>query len=83
MKSGTTKSKAFWVHVMHVLDMLRLVGVRNIVTGHVMCPLEHSYNMEGYECKVYLGITEFFKENMNGANGKLGENIVMVAGWVL
>jgi hypothetical protein len=34
--------------------------------------------MEGYECKVCPGITEFFKENMNGANGKLGEKIVAV-----
>jgi hypothetical protein len=30
--------------------------------------------MEGYECKVCPGITE----NMNGANGKLGEKIVAV-----
>jgi len=29
-----------------------------------MCPLEHSYNMEGYECKVCPGITDF--ENMWG-----------------
>jgi hypothetical protein len=41
-----------------------------------MCPLEHSYNLEGYERKVCPGITDF--ENMNGANGKLGEKIVAV-----
>jgi hypothetical protein len=36
------------------------------------------HNMEGYECKMWPSITQLFLENMNGAMGRLGENIVAV-----
>jgi hypothetical protein len=35
------------------------------------------HNVEGFRCKMWLGITQFVLVNMNGAKGRLGEKIAV------
>ncbi len=71
--------RGMWVHVMHVLNMLWILGVCNMSLDK-LCYLWNIHNMECDECKMCpVMMTQWFLENMNGAKGKLGEKIVPIA----
>jgi hypothetical protein len=65
----------FWVNVMHVLNMLRLLGVRNMSQA-MLCALwsiHITWKVMSAKCAQVSLILKIC-----GANGKLGEKIVGV-----
>jgi hypothetical protein len=48
----------FWVHVMHVMNMLWVLGICNM-SLNMLCALWNIHNMDGYEFKMCSGITQF------------------------